>query len=346
MSITVRPQLTAGIAALSASAIIAATVTATPQHLTAMKFPELPGVTSSVELAALLNPLSAIDQTLQTTVTGVGQFVTGLSTNPLIAALIGSQTVSTLKQLVTIGQSALSDLGTSLTQDLSSEAQTVLQLATAGNWQSALNIVESTAQTIKSVPPVILQAVLLGSASQLLQSVTPGITALQSALKSGNLGKALNAVVTITKTVISSVLGQTGLISQLLAIAQALGQINSSPAAATAALKRTSTAAAAAALPLSSAKSLTLPVAATAAAVASAAAVPAKSTATTISKATKDRGKKQAVAGISGGDNTSSPAASTDTSSNAEGGKVRHGKGSHTKSIHKGSGRSSGHGAK
>lgn len=311
MSTNVRPRLTSGIATLSASAIIATTVSAMPQHVTAPAFPQLPGVPTSVQLAALVNPLSAIDQTLQTTVADVRQFITGLASNPFITALIGPQTVSTLKQLITIGQSALSDLGTSITPDLSTEAQTVLQLVQTGNWQSALNIVESTANTIKSVPSVILQAVLVGSVSQLLQSVAPGVTALQTALKSGNLGNIVNAVVGITKTVITSVVGKTGLISQLLTIAQALSQTSTSHAAATAAVKPTPTAAAA--LPSNSAKSLTLSAAATAAAATTAAA-PAKSSAITASKATKDRGKKQAAASTPASGNPSSPTAASSSS--------------------------------
>ncbi|MEZ0051676.1 hypothetical protein ABIA30_002684 [Mycobacterium sp. MAA66] len=340
MSITVRPRLTSGIATLSASAIIATTVSAMPQHVTAPAFPQLPGVTTSVQLAALVNPLSAIDQTLQTTVTDVRQFITGLTSNPLIAALVGPQTVSTLKQLVTIGQSALTDLGTSLNQDLSSAVQTVLQSVEAGNWQSALDSVLSTANTIKTVPPVILQAVLIGSVSQLLQSVAPGVTALQTALKSGNLGNIVNAVVGITKTVITSVVGKTGLISQLLTIAQALSQTSTSHAAATAAVKPTPTAAAA--LPSNSAKSLTLSTTATAAA-ATAAAPPAKSTAITASKATKDRGKKQAAASTPASGNPSSATAAssssagnstpaTDTSTKSD----KADKGSHSTGNHKG----------
>lgn len=315
MSTTVRPQLTTAIAALSAGAIIATTVATTPQHPIAMTFPLLPGVTTSVELATWVNPLSAIDQALQTTVTGVQQFVTGLSTNPVITALMGS-TVSTLKQLVTIGQSALSDIGSSLTEDLSTEAQTVLQLVQAGNWQSALNLVDSTAKTIKSVPPVILQAVLVGSVNQLLQSVAPGITALQTALKSGNLGNALNAVVSITKTVISTVLGQAGLISQLVTIAQALSQISSS---ATAAVKPAATAATLAAVPSTSAKMLTLPSAVTSAAVASAASASQKSTVATASKDQKNRGKKPAVAATPSSSTSPRPASSESTSDNTSG---------------------------
>ncbi|MGB8405834.1 MAG: hypothetical protein WCE30_17365 [Mycobacterium sp.] len=309
MSTNVRPRLTSGIATLSASAIIATTVSAMPQHVTAPAFPQLPGVPTSVQLAALVNPLSAIDQTLQTTVADVRQFITGLASNPLITALIGPQTVSTLKQLITIGQSALSDLGTSITPDLSTEAQTVLQLVQTGNWQSALNIVESTANTIKSVPSVILQAVLVGSVSQLLQSVAPGVTALQTALKSGNLGNIVNAVVGITKTVITSVVGKTGLISQLVAIAQALGQTGS---AAASAVKPAPTAAAAT-LPSTSAKSLTLSPKATAAA-ATAVTAAAKPTATTASKPKTDRIKKQAAASTPASGYPASPTAASASS--------------------------------
>lgn len=355
MSTTVRPQLTTGIAALSVGAIMAAAITATPQHPTAATFPHRLGVATSAELAALVNPLSAVDQTLQTTVTDVQQFVTGLSSNPLITSLIGARNISALKQLVTIGQSALTDFGTSLTEDLSSQAQTVLQLVQTGNWQSALDIVESTATTIQSVPPIVLQALLIGSAGQLLQSITPGVTALQTALKTGNLGKALNAVATITKTVVSSVLGQNGLISQLLAIAQALGRTDSSPAAATTA---------AANLPATAAKSLTLSTTATAAAVATAAAAAAKPTATSTSKTKKDHSKKHAgtADNTEAADKTtstadsSSPTASSSAadssaesadmpSTNTKGGKAKHSKtdhqkGRHGNASHQGGGRS------
>lgn len=350
MSTTVRPQLTTGIAALSVSAIIAAAVTAAPQQAAAPTALEGPSVVISAELAALVDPLATIDQSLQTTVAGVGQFVTGLSSNPLIAAAIGSQNVATLKHLVAIAQSALSDFGTSLTEDLSPEAETVLQLVQAGNWQSALDVVESTATTIKTIPPVVLQAVLVGSASQLLQSVTPGVTALQSALKSGNLGKALTAVATITKTVVSSVLGKSGLISQLLGIAQVLGQVNSSTTSSAAAAK----AASAAAVPSSSTTAMTLSAPATAAAVTSATAAAQKKSATA-AKVKKDRGTKHAVADPSAADGTSvatasastfpsttssdDAAGSADTSSgNTKGGKASHSKRAHGKDSRKASG--------
>jgi hypothetical protein len=304
-------------------------------------------VAISAELAALVDPLATIDQSLQTTVAGVGQFVTGLSSNRLIAAAIGSQTVTTLKHLVAIAQSALSDFGTSLTEDLSPEAETVLQLVQAGNWQSALDVVESTATTIKTIPPVVLQAVLLGSAGQLLQSVTPGVTALQSALKTGNLGKALNAVATITKTVVSSVLGKTGLVSQLLGIAQVLGQVSSPTTAA-------AKAAPAAAVPSSLATALTLSAPATAAAVTSATVAAQKKSAAT-AKAKKDRGTKHAVAGSSAADSTSVTTASASTSpsptssddaagsadtslGNTKGGKVSHSKRAHGKDSGKAGG--------
>lgn len=349
MSTTVRPQLTTGIAALSVGAIIAATLTVAPDQPAALTSPERPSVVLSAELAALINPLSTIDQSLQTTVAGVGQFVTGLSKNPLIAAAVGSQTVATLKHLVAIAQSALSDFGTSLTEDLSPEAQSVLQLVQAGNWQSALDVVESTATTINTVPPVVLQAVLLGSAGQLLQSITPGVTALQSALKTGNLGKALTAVATITKTVVSSVLGKTGIISQLLGIAQVLGQVGVPTTTAAATAK----AASAAALPSKSATALTLSTAATAAAVTSAAAdTQKKSTATATSKIKKDRRAKHATADSPTGDGTSVAAASASSSSattspedsaasagssaaNAKGVKDSHGKRTHGKDSHR-----------
>lgn len=316
MSTTVRPQLITGIAALSVSAIIAATVTAAPHHPTALTPLERPAVAISAELAALADPLATIDQNVQTTLAGIGQFVTGLSSNPLIAAAIGSQTVTTLKHLVAIAQSALSDFGTSLTEDLSPEAENVLQLVQAGNWQAALDAVESTATTIKTVPTVVLQAVLLGSAGQLLQSVTPGVTALQSALKTGNLGKALTAVATITKTVVSSVLGKTGLISQLLGIAQVLGQVSSSTTAAAA--KAASAATAAAALPSSSATSLTLSTAATAAAAtAVSAAAQKKSTSTTTSKTKQDRSARRMATGGTAADDTSPSTVATSISSSA-----------------------------
>jgi len=355
MSTTVRPQLNTGIAALSVSAIIAATLTTAPQHPTALPIQQPHSVAISAELAALVNPLATVDQSLQTTVAGVGKFVSGLSSNPLIAAAVGSQTVATLKHLVAIAQSALSDFGTSLTEDLSPEAENVLQLVQAGNWQAALDAVESTATTIKTIPPVVLQAVLLGSAGQLLQSVTPGVTALQSALKSGNLGKALTAVATITKTVVSSVLGKTGLISQLLGIAQVLGQVSSPTTASAATAKTTS----AAALPSSSATSLTLSAAATAAVTSATAATQKKPTATTTSKAKKDRHTKHAVADPSGADGTSvaassasapssatssdDSAGSTDTSSgNTKGDKANHSKRAHSKDSRK-TGSSRGH---
>lgn len=339
MSTTVRPQLTTGVAALSVSAIIAATLTAAPHHPTAPTPLERPDVVISAELAALANPLATIDQNVQTTLAGIGQFVAGLSSNPLIAAAFGSQTVTTLKHLVAIAQSAITDFGTSLTEDLSPEAENVLQLVQAGNWQAALDAVESTATTIKTVPTVVLQAVLLGSAGQLLQSVTPGVTALQSALKTGNLGKALTAVATITKTVVSSVLGKTGLISQLLGIAQVLGQVSSPTTAAAATAK----AASVAALPSSSAATLTLSKAATAAAVTSAAsATQEKTSATTTSKTKKDRRTRHAVADASAGDGTSvaattastSSTASSDDSTAASSGNTKSGKASNTKRTH------------
>ncbi|MGB8405833.1 MAG: hypothetical protein WCE30_17360, partial [Mycobacterium sp.] len=301
MQTAVRPRLTTGIAALGASAIIATTVTVTPHHVNMPALPDLPGVTTSVELASLVNPFSAIGQIVQSTVTDVQQLVSGLSANPFpIAGVVVPQTINTVKQLLSTGESAISGVLNGLAQDIPSSIQSFIQYARAGNWETALGYILTplvgiginlygpqltltkilsgpfiaAANVIQALPGVILQTLangLISPVANVLQSVGLGIDTLGAAIKSGNLGNVYNAVVNsavnITNTVIGTLVGPNGIIAGLLnvrtTIAQALAQTSASSAAAAAAAAAVKPTSTAAALPASSTKSLTLSATAT-----------------------------------------------------------------------------------
>jgi hypothetical protein len=384
MHTAARPRLTSGIAALSASAIIATTVTMAPHHTNVPAFPELPGVTTSLELASLVNPFAAIGQVIQSTVTDVQQLVQNLSADPFpIAGVVVPDAVSSLGQLLKIGQSAISGIISGAQQYIPYSINNFIKYAKAGDWENALTYVltpiagigiglvtpmtdlsnllagplETAANVVKAMPTLILQAALgvaILPVANMLQSVGKGIDALEAAVKSGNLGNVYNAVVNsavnLTETMISNVVGPSGIIGSLLNLRTVIAQALNPAAAAAAAAAKT----AAKALSPASATSVTLSTTATAAAAGATTPKPAATTesnttatkttdtSTTKTKAKRDHHKKDATdsnsnaGGATGGTSSPSDNSASSTSkptSDTQGNKGAHGKASHKNSA-------------
>jgi len=280
MQTAVRPHFTAGIAALGASAIIATTATVAPPHAHIAPMSALPDITSSVELAALVNPVSAIGDVIRSTVTDLQQLVGNLSADPFpIANVLIPDTVRAIGQLLGIGQATVSSIISGAQHWIPFSIRSFINYAKAGDWENAMiyfitplagiglglsqpftdlaNLaagpLNTAANLVKAVPNIVLQVVaggVLSPVGSVLQAVGYGIDQFSSALKSGNLGNLYNAVVNtavhFTNTVISGLVGPYGIIGTLLnvrnTIAEALNPSTTS-AAATAASTVPSTAA-------------------------------------------------------------------------------------------------------
>lgn len=307
MHTAVRPRFTSGIAVLGASAIIVTTASLAPHHEGVSALPAIPSVSTSVELSSLVNPLAAIGQIVQSTVSDVQGLVSGLLANPFpIAGVVVPDTIATIGQLLSIGQSAISGVVSGLQQYVPSSIQNFIQYAKAGNWETALGYIftplvgvginlytpmtnlfnilagplQTAANVVKAVPGLILQAAVglaIAPLSQVVQSVGAGIDNIGAALKSGNLANLYNAVVNsavnLTTTVIGQLVGPNGIVANLFnlrtVIAQALKPTSPSSTAATSPTPTAAT------LPTASTRSVTL-----SATVAAAAATSTKSTST------------------------------------------------------------------
>lgn len=304
MQTAVRPRLTSGIAALGVSAIIATTATVAPPHAHISPLPALPDITSSVELAALVNPVTAIGEIIQNAQTQFQQLIQNQEADPFpIANVLVPQTVGAISRLLGIGRDTITGLISGVQQWVPYSINSFIKYAKAGDWADALSYIvtplagigiglyqpisdlanlaagpfNTVANLIKAVPSIIVQGLaagVLSPISQVATSVGYAIDQFSGALKSGNLGNlynaAVNSAVNFTNTVVTALIGPYGIIGTLLnlrsTIAQALNP--TTPAAA---------ATAATALPSTTTKSVTLSTTTTAA-----------DTPTKVSKATPD----------------------------------------------------------
>jgi hypothetical protein len=292
MQTAVRPHFTAGIAALGASAIIATTAAVAPPQAHISPMSALPDITSSVELAALVNPVSAIGEIIQNARTQFQQLLQNQEADPFpIAHVLVPQTVGAIGRLLGIGQATITGLISGVQQWVPYSINSFIKYAKAGDWADALSYIvtplagigiglyqpisdlanlaagpfNTVANLIKAVPSIIVQGLaagVLSPISQVATSVGYAIDQFSGALKSGNLGNlynaAVNSAVNFTNTVVTALIGPYGIIGTLLnlrsTIAQALNP--TTPAAA---------ATAATALPSTTAKSVTLSTTTTAA---------------------------------------------------------------------------------
>lgn len=269
MQTAVRPHFTAGIAALGASAIIATTAAVAPPQAHISPMSALPDITSSVELAALVNPVTAIGEIIQNAQTQFQQLIQNQEADPFpIAHVLVPQTVDAIGRLLGIGQATITGLISGVQQWVPYSINSFIKYAKAGDWADALSYIvtplagigiglyqpisdlanlaagpfNTVANLIKAVPSIIVQGLaagVLSPISQVATSVGYAIDQFSGALKSGNLGNlynaAVNSAVNFTNTVVTALIGPYGIVGTLLnlrsTIAAALNPSTTSTAA-------------------------------------------------------------------------------------------------------------------